>query len=303
MITPLVDGDTLDQPGLARLIEHILSGGVHGLFVLGTTGEGPHLSRRLQYEVIEQTCKLTNGRVPVLVGVTHTSAAEIIATTEKAAASGADAVVLSAPYYHPINQAELLYFVEQLIPKLPLPVFLYNTPSCTKMGFEPDTVRRLLDLPNLAGLKDSSGDMAYFQSILSVTSVRDDFSVFMGPEILLGQSLFLGCHGGVSGGANLVPQLFVSMYQAATAGDWERLRTLQKDVVLLQETIYSVGHRKSGFLRGAKCVLSCLGICSDSFAPPLYPLDGEQREKVKQYIQELEIQVNQPANHEEISSY
>lgn len=292
IITPLTDRDTLDRPGLARLIEHILGGGVHGIFVLGTTGEGPSLSRRLQYEMIEQTCVLARGRVPVMVGVTHTSAAETIATAEVAAALGASTLVLSAPYYFPLSQSELLRYAQQLIPELPLPVFLYNMPSCTKLAFEPDTVKYLLDLPNLIGLKDSSGDMSYFHRILGITAERNDFSVFMGPELLLGESLLAGGHGGVTGGANLAPQLFVGIYQAVMAGDWEQVALLQKEVVRLQETIYSVAHHDSSFLRGVKCALSCLGICDDFLAPPLYRLKPKQREKVKQYLELLDLRAN-----------
>ena len=97
LVTPLLDRDTLDIAGLERLIEHILSGGVHGLFILGTTGEAPSLSYRLRYELIERTCSLVKGRVPVLVGITDTSFTESVNTAVKAKDAGAQAVVLAPP--------------------------------------------------------------------------------------------------------------------------------------------------------------------------------------------------------------
>ena len=107
MVTPLVDRDTLDVAGLERLVDRIVSAGVSGLFVLGTTGEAPSLSYRLRRELIGRTCELVDDRVPVLVGVTDTSFVESVNLAEEAADSGADAVVLSAPYYFPAGQDEL----------------------------------------------------------------------------------------------------------------------------------------------------------------------------------------------------
>ncbi|HEY6291197.1 MAG TPA: dihydrodipicolinate synthase family protein, partial [Terriglobia bacterium] len=112
MITPLTHRGTLDGPGLARLVEHLISGGVHGLFILGTTGEGPALPRRLQTEVIERTCEHVAGRVPVIVGVTDTVLEEAVELAAKAKELGAQAVVTSAPFYYGASQAELLTYLE-----------------------------------------------------------------------------------------------------------------------------------------------------------------------------------------------
>src|SRR5262249_58691037 len=147
--------DELDVLGFDRLIEHVLEGGVHGLFLLGTTGEGPGLSQRLRAEVIDAACRRVAGRVPVLVGVTDPSFAETIRLARRAAAAGAQAVVLAPPYYFPLDQPELKGYVERVAGAVALPVFLYHLPSFTKVPFEPETVARLLERPNLVGLKDS----------------------------------------------------------------------------------------------------------------------------------------------------
>ncbi|HEX8202868.1 MAG TPA: dihydrodipicolinate synthase family protein, partial [Isosphaeraceae bacterium] len=157
MVTPLRDRDRLDLPGLERLIEHILRGGVHGLFLLGTTGEAPGLSHRLRCELVERTCEQVGDRVPVLVGITDTAFVESIEMAEHAADAGAHAAVLAAPYYFPAGQPELAEYIEQIAGEVPLPIFLYNMPSHTKLSFEPETIARALELPNVVGLKDSSG--------------------------------------------------------------------------------------------------------------------------------------------------
>ena len=186
MVTPLKDRDTLDLAGLERLVEHILAGGVHGLFLLGTTGEGPSLSYRVRCELIERVCGQVDGRVPVLVGVTDTSFVESVNLAGIAADEGAAAVVLAAPYYFPAGQPELMEYLEHIAVEMPLPVFLYNMPSHTKIKFELGTLRQALALPNVVGLKDSSGDLDYFQQAVEVIRGFPGASLLMGPGTAAG---------------------------------------------------------------------------------------------------------------------
>jgi 4-hydroxy-tetrahydrodipicolinate synthase len=179
LVTPLSDRDTLDEAGLERLIEHVLAGGVHGLFILGTTGEAPSLSYRLRCELIGRVCELAAGRVPVLVGITDTAFVESVYLANIAADAGADAVVLSTPYYFPAGQTELIGYVERITKELPLPVMLYNMPSLTKVWFEWETLRQLADLENIAGVKDSGGDFEYFKKLLLLKEQRPDWSIMM----------------------------------------------------------------------------------------------------------------------------
>ncbi|HEY2573041.1 MAG TPA: dihydrodipicolinate synthase family protein, partial [Verrucomicrobiaceae bacterium] len=142
MITPLRARDELDETGLDRLIEHMIGGGVSGLFILGTTGEGPSLSYQLRKQVIDRTCAQVKRRVPVLVGITDTSFVESINVARWSADAGADAVVVAPPYYLPEGQPELQEDLDHLVPALPLPLFLYNMPALTKVHIELETVRR-----------------------------------------------------------------------------------------------------------------------------------------------------------------
>ena len=289
MVTPLADRDTLDRPGLARLVEHILSGGVDGLFLLGTSGEGPSLSYRLRCELIERTCEQVAGRVPVLVGVTDASFVESVNLADYAADVGAAAVVLSAPYYFPLNQAELLRYVRRIAARMPLPMFLYNMPSHTKVAFDPETVRQLLDVPNIVGLKDSSGDMDYFRDVRKLTESRADWSLLIGPEQMLAESVLLGGDGGVSAGANLCPRLYVDLYKAARQGDRPRIDELHAQVMQIRHGIYNVATGAARVIGGLKTALNLLGICNDALAEPLAPLTDAQRQAIQRTLAELDV--------------
>src|SRR5439155_14346309 len=221
MVTPLQDRDSLDIAGLERLIEHILAGGVSGLFVLGSTGEAPSLSYRLRRELLQRTCRQVAGRVPVLVGITDTAFMESVNLAGAAAEAGAQALVLAAPYYFPAGQPEMLEYLQHFAPELALPLFLYNMPANTKVAFEPETVRRAMEIPNIIGLKDSSGDMIYFHHLLGLLPQRPDWTLLVGPEELLAEAVLAGGHGGMCGGANISPRLYVDLYEAASAGKLE----------------------------------------------------------------------------------
>ncbi|MBN1867322.1 dihydrodipicolinate synthase family protein [Candidatus Sumerlaeota bacterium] len=288
MVTPLLDRDTLDVEGLERLVEHILAGGVHGLFILGTTGEAPSLGYRLRRDAIDRVCRQVAGRVPVLVGITDTAFVESVGIARHAADAGAQGVVLAPPYYFPAGQAELLEYLQHLVPELPVPVFLYNMPSLTKLNFEPPTVRAAADIPGVAGLKDSSANMIYFHQLQGLFRDRPDFSLLVGPEELLGETLLLGGHGGVSGGANVWPRLYVALYEAARARDLDRVAALHERIMRISSTIYSVGRYGSSFLKGVKCSLSLKGICSDFLAEPFHRFRQEERESIRKHIDALE---------------
>jgi 4-hydroxy-tetrahydrodipicolinate synthase len=287
LVTPLIDRDTLDVAGLERLIEHVLAGRVHGLFLLGTTGEGPSLSWRLKAEVVEHGCRLVAGRVPVLVGVTDPSFADALRLAERAAAAGVDAVVIAPPYYLPLDQPELAAYVERFAAASPLPVFLYHIPSLTKIGFQPETIRRLLDAPKVIGLKDSGREMPYQHTVRAIISRRPDFSLLVGPEELLAEAVLLGAHGAMCGGANMLPRLYVDLFDAAKAGEVDRIRELHERVIRISDALYTLGTSGSSYFRGLKCALAVLGLCSDVLAEPYEPFGPVEREEIRARLCEL----------------
>ena len=291
LVTPLRDADSgpdrLDRDGLDRLIDHVVAGGVHGLFVLGTTGEGPSLSHELQREVVRGACETVAGRVPVLVGVTDTCAAESLALAAYAAACGADAVVLAPPYYFPAGQTELRRYVERLVPRMPLPTMLYNMPSLTKVAFETDTLDALTQLDQVVGVKDSGGDLAYFERLVGLKQTRPDWSVLIGPEHLLAEALRTGGDGGVHGGANVFPKLFTRLYDAVNAGDDAAVTRLQEQVAKLG-AIYEVGKYASRHIKATKSALSLRGICGDTLAEPFNRFLSPERQRVAAVLEQLD---------------
>ena len=287
MVTPLKEWDTLDQDGMVRLIDHILSGGVHGLFLLGTTGEAPSLSHRLRKEIIQRALDQIKERIPVLVGITDTSFDESINLAEYAAEKGASAVVLAPPYYFPAGQLELLEYLEHLVPRLPLPLFLYNMPTHTKLFFEPETVKAASEIPGVIGLKDSSANMVYFHQLQQIFKDQNDFRLFIGPEELLGETLLLGGHGGVCGGGNLIPELYVELYEKSIEGDFKKMGILHERIMQISTTIYSVGKYKSSYLKGLKCSLALMGICDDFMAEPFHRFRVSERNVIRQYLIDL----------------
>ncbi len=288
LVTPLIGQDELDRPGLERLVAHVLAGGVHGLFILGTTGEAPSLSYRLRRELIEQVCRLVDGRVPVLVGITDTAFTESVMLAGVAADAGAAAVVLATPYYFPAGQTELIGYVEHIAAVLPLPLVLYNMPSLTKVWFEIETLKQLASIERIIGVKDSSGDLAYFARLTELKTLRPDWSVMMGPEALLGDAMRSGGDGGVSGGANLVPRLFVDFYESLLHGDEAASDALRQKIVALQQ-IYEIGKYASRHIKATKCGLSLLGICDDFMAEPFHRFRQPQREQVAAILRQLEL--------------
>lgn len=290
VITPLGDKKNLDSEGLERLIEHILSGGVHGLFILGTTGEGPSLSYKIRNEVIEQVCSQVDSKVPVLVGITDTSFTESVRLSKKAAEVGADAVVAAPPYYFSMNQAELIGYYESLADESPLPLFLYNMPSHTKIHFEPETVKNLAEHSNIIGFKDSSGNLLYFQNVVRLLQDHPEFSLLVGPEEMLMQTMLTGGHGGVNGGANMFPKLYVALYEAVLEKDFNRMSSLQKKVMEISSSIYTIGNSPGKILQGLKCVLSLMGICNDTLALPYQSFENQQREKIRLALNRLNVE-------------
>ncbi len=284
LVTPLRARDELDHAGLDRLIEHVIGGGVHGLFILGTTGEAPSLSYRLRRELITRVTKSIAGRVPVLVGITDTSFVESVQLAEHAAASGVDAVVLSTPYYFPAGQTELTGYIENLVPQLPLPLVLYNMPSMTKVWFEIETLEKLSSIQQIIGVKDSSGDLNYFERLVGLKKRRPDWSIMIGPEAKLPDAMRVGGDGGVAGGANVFPRMFVDCYDACVAGDPARIAELQKAINAFQ-AVYEIGKYASRHIKATKCCLSILGICDDFMAEPFHRFRTPERERVQAVLQ------------------
>ena len=287
LVTPLLGHDTLDRKGTERLVDHVINGGVNGIFLLGTTGEAQSLSGRLKREFIESVCSHVAGRVPVITGITDTSLKESLELAAFARECGCAGVVSAAPYYFPMSQPELVEYFTELADSSPLPLYLYNMPSHVKAFLEVPTVVALASHPNIAGLKDSSANMVYFRTLCHLLGGRDDFALYVGPEELTGECVLIGADGGINGGANMFPELYVSMYKAAVRGDLDEVRKLQKRIMQISATLYSIGKYSSSYLKGVKCALDLLGLCGGYIEWPYREFQPSERAKVRKALEDL----------------
>jgi 4-hydroxy-tetrahydrodipicolinate synthase len=268
LVTPLLDRSRLDGNGLERLVSRIVDAGCTGLFALGSTGEAQALSYELRTAMVRETCRIAAGRIPVLAGVTDTSVDESLRLARAAVDAGVSGIVVAPPFYFRMSQSDLLRYVEIITEELPVPLFLYNMPGLTKLEFAPETVARAAQMPNVAGLKDSSGDLIYLQRVLRVVAARQDFSVLIGPEELLGQAMY------------------VALYLAATERRIEDLRALEQRVMDLSENIYRAGDPSTSYFRGIKCALELDGICSGMPAAPLSRLTEAESAGIRRWLKD-----------------
>lgn len=288
-ITPMIDNDTLDIIGLENLLNRMINGGVSGVFILGTSGEAQNISYALRKELIRHTCRIVNGRISVLVGITDTSFSESISLGNVAATCGADALVAAPPYYFAPGQAELIQYYSDLAARLPLPLFLYNMPSHVKVMIEPQTVLKLSENPNIIGLKDSSANGVYYQKLIHLLKDKPDFTLLVGPEEMMAETVLMGGHGGVNGGANLFPEIYVSLYNAAASKDFDKIPKLQEQVLNISLSLYNIGKYASSYIKGIKTALNLMGVCSDYMSEPFHKFKEAEREVIRKELQNLGV--------------
>ena len=288
MVTPLDERRRLDKAGVKNMVKHLVDGGVDGIFLLGTTGEGPHLSYAIRRELVKETCRLVRGRVPVLVGVTETDLEDALAFARDCKAFGASGVVAAPPYYFKLTQTECVAWFTELADRSPLPVIVYDMPAHTDTIIEPATIAKLAAHKNIVAMKDSSSVIALFNKFrIALEPFKDKFSLFMGPDEAMGEAVLLGADGGVCTGANLWPRAFKEMYLAARAGDVEKVRRLQRFTTMSSYFLYGLGSGQIGFLKGVKAALAEMGLIKNVLAAPFAPFVGKELASVKAALRKL----------------
>lgn len=281
--TPLDSRGEVDTTSLARLVDHLVDGGVHGLFALGSTSEVAYLTDEQRATVLETVVNAADGRVPVLAGVIDTTTARVIEHAKAAAATGADALVATAPFYTRTHEKEIAGHFRRLRATVDLPLFAYDIPVAVHSKLAPGMVRALAEDGTLAGLKDSSGDEGGLRRLLIQLGGRDGraqgtaprFSVLTGSELTVDAALLAGVDGVVPGIGNVDPAGYVRLYEAARAGDWTLAAKEQEQLVELFGMV-DVGPeadmgRSSSALGSFKAALQLLGIieCGDTAFPQI----------------------------------
>ncbi|MFB6940916.1 MULTISPECIES: dihydrodipicolinate synthase family protein [unclassified Streptomyces] len=281
--TPLDARGEVDTSSLARLVEHLVAGGVHGLFALGSTSEVAYLTDAQRATALETVVDVADGRVPVLAGVIDTTTARVVEHARSAAELGADALVATAPFYTRTHGKEIAQHFRRLHAAVDLPLFAYDIPVAVHSKLSAALVRELAEDGTLAGLKDSSGDEGALRRLLVELGGRDGrkegpaprFSVLTGSELTVDAALLAGVDGVVPGIGNVDPAGYVRLYDAARAGNWALAAKEQERLVELFGMV-DVGPeadmgRSSSALGSFKAALHLLGIieCGDTAFPQI----------------------------------
>lgn len=230
VLTPMHEDESIHEEQLRLEVERMIEAGANGIFPCGTNGEGFILTQEEKLRVIRACVAQSHGRVPVYAGVGCISTQETVALAQQAEEIGADALSVITPFFAAASQEELVTHFRRVAESVHIPLVLYNIPMRTGNALQPETVRRLSDVPNIAGVKDSSGSFDTILQYLAATRERKDFAVLSGNDGLILWTLLAGGKGGVSGCANVFPRTMVAIYERAMAGDWEGAKEAQEAI-------------------------------------------------------------------------
>ncbi|WP_089176867.1 dihydrodipicolinate synthase family protein [Bosea sp. AS-1] len=288
VVTPLTENFEVDYPSYTRVLEHLIAGGVHGLFVLGSTSEVIFHDEATRRRILEHTVKVVNGRLPVLAGVIDPTTDRVIGHAKAAQAIGVDAVVVTAPFYTRTSQPEVVDHFRYVRQALDVPVIAYDIPVCVHTKLERQTTVTLAREGTIAGLKDSSGDDGTFRFCLLDLADKPDVFLMTGSEIVVDNALQMGAHGVVPGLANVDPHGYVRLWKHARAGDWDAARKEQERLCQLFEMVWVSLPRTSAGSAGVgafKTAMRELGIiATNTMARPQRSLNAEESAKVAQMV-------------------
>jgi 4-hydroxy-tetrahydrodipicolinate synthase len=272
--TPMQANEDLDLPRLKSFLDHLIAEGVHGVFVLGTNSEFYALDEREKQEVIATAVAHVAGRVPVYAGTGAETTREVVRLTRMAEREGADGVSVITPYFVYPTQQEVYDHYRRIAESTSRPVILYNNPAtCGGVKIDVDTAARLAQLPNVLGIKDSSGDLQNTLEYLRV--VPDRFAVMQGRDTLIYPALLFGARGAVPASANIAPGLCVEIYEAFQRGDHAASKAAQLRLNPVRLSL-NLGTAPGG----VKAALALLGMPIGPSRAPVGPLPPEKQQKM-----------------------
>lgn len=282
-ITPLDEKERVDELGFVNQLNRLIDNGVHGIYLLGTSGEFTTLTNTERERAMDIATKAVGGRVRIICGVMDTSTQRVIENIETATQFGVDAVAATPGYYYPsTDDADLIQFYQAVAGSTELPVFIYNIPSTVKTAIKPQVVVELADAyDNIVGIKDSSGDWTNCLSLLALLGDRTDFTVMLGSHTAIGAAVLFGADGGVISISNVAPKESVALYNAAKARDIDEVHRLQKLLLRLSK-MYTYGQGVSGM----KACLEILGVCNAYTTSPLLPISDAAKAELRELLTE-----------------
>jgi 4-hydroxy-tetrahydrodipicolinate synthase len=282
IVTPMKPNEDIDLEGLRKQIERQLRHTVHGIFVLGTTGEFYSVDETEKQQVIAQAVQAVNKRVPVVAGTGAETTREAIRLTKMAAKEGADAVSVITPYYISPTQTEIADHYRRVAENSSIPVVLYNNPAvCGGVKIDIETVAKLAEHPNIVGVKDSSGDL---QNLIEYVRVSNPakFAVFQGRDTLILPALQFGAAGAVPGTCNIVPDYCVGIYEAFRRGDLAAAQALQLKLSPLRLAL-AIG-------TGPGTIKAAMNVLGQEVGPsrlPIAPLSPEKKDALRTILKQM----------------
>ncbi|RZU42591.1 4-hydroxy-tetrahydrodipicolinate synthase [Edaphobacter modestus] len=281
LVTPFRGDSSVDEAGLRALVEWQIESGISFLVPCGTTGEAATLSEQEWLRVVEVVVETAAGRVPVFGGCTNNSTHEAVAKAKKLAqVSGLSGVLTANPYYNKPGQEGQYQHFRAIAEAVDLPVLLYNIPGRTGVNLEPATVLRLAELPNVIGIKESSGNISQITELL--TTAPQGFKVFAGDDSVALPLIALGGAGLVSVASNVIPAEMSAMVRSALAGDWEKARNINRRYFRLM-----LAHFWEPSPAPVKAVLRMIGRGEDVLRLPMVPVSDAGRKRLEALVEEL----------------
>jgi len=281
MVTPLKGDGTINEDGLRSFIEFLIQGGSHGLFVVGTTGEFYGLTPEEKKRLFTITVDQTRGRVPVYAGTGAITTRETIFLTRLAEEAGVDAVSVLTPMFISPSQKELSEHYEAIAKSTSLPVLLYNNPPKTGVNLSAAMVAKLAEVPNIVGIKDSSGDFTLTAEYIRLTRGKD-FQVLLGRDTLIYAGLCYGAAGSIAACANVAPRLTADIYDRYIAGDLAGALDAQFRLAPLR-----IAFNLGSFPTVIKESLELLGIDAGGCMAPVGPMSPEERAQLRKVLVEM----------------
>ena len=272
LVTPFRDA-AFDEPAFVRLVERQIAGGVHGLVPVGTTGETATLSHDEHRRVVELCVKTVAGRVPVVAGAGSNSTEEAIELVRHAKVVGADAALVVTPYYNRPSQEGLYAHYRAINDAVELPVIIYNVPSRTSIDISNDTLARLAKLPNMAGVKDATGDLP--RASLQRLMCGEGWVMLSGNDDTALGYMAHGGHGCISVTANVAPEQCSAFYNDALSGQWQGALYGQDRLVRLHKALFADASPSP-----TKFALAHLGLCAEEARLPITPASEASRTEV-----------------------
>ena len=284
VITPLTSDGRFNEKAMRKLLNYLIDGGVHGLFVVGTTGEFYGLTPEEKREIYMVAMDEARGRVPVYVGTNGITTRETVMLTRIAEECGVDAVSVLTPLFVSPSQEQLVSHYKTIAENTSLPVILYNNPPKTSVALAPATVAKLAEVWNIVGIKDSSGDMTVTAEYIRLTRHMDDFSVLMGRDTLIYGALCYGATGSIASCANVAPRVCVDIYEKFMAGDLKGSLEAQFTIAPLR-IAFSLGT----FPAVIKESLNLLGIEAGPCMEPAGPMTDDERAKLTKVLRDMRL--------------